>query len=147
MSQIEPNIPATVPDQPEAESPVRKGKPVIIALVVIVALIGIANVSSLVSGNRKAAPASALTARPSTANAQQVSSFETQQQQQARHDAEEREKQKELATALAQLQTAQSIPGPEADSAGPMTAAQSRTIYGTSPDAPAHTSNVLPGAS
>ena len=142
MSQIEPNTPATVPNQPEAESPVRKGKPVVLALIAIVALIGIANVSSLVSGNKKSAPASALTVRPSTANAQQVSSFETQQQQQARHDTEERQKQQELATALQQLQTAQGVPGPEADNAVPMTGAQRQAIYGNSPDAPAHTSNV-----
>ncbi len=142
MSQIELNTPATVPDQPEAESPVRKGKPVVLALIAIVALIGIANVSSLVSGNKKSAPASALTVRPSTANAQQVSSFETQQQQQARHDAEQRQRQQELATALQQLQTAQGVPGPEADNAVPMTGAQRQAIYGNSPDAPAHTSNV-----
>ena len=36
----------------------------VIVLVVIVALIGIANVSSLLSGNKKAAPASAMTMRP-----------------------------------------------------------------------------------
>ncbi len=142
MSQIEPNTPATVPDQPEAESPVRKGKPIVLALIAIVALIGIANVSSLVSGNKKSAPASALTVRPSTASAQQVSSFETQQQQQVRHDAEQRQKQQELATALQQLQTAQGVPGPEADNAVPMTGAQRQAIYGNSPDAPAHTSNV-----
>ena len=142
MSQIELNTPATVPDQPEAESPVRKGKPIVLALIAIVALIGIANVSSLVSGNKKSAPVSALTVRPSTANAQQVSSFETQQQQQARHDAEQRQKEQELATALQQLQTAQGVPGPEADTAVPMTGAQRQAIYGNSPDAPAHTSNV-----
>ena len=34
----------------------RKSMPVVIALVVIVALIGIANISSLVSGKKKAAP-------------------------------------------------------------------------------------------
>jgi type IV secretion system protein VirB10 len=32
---------ATVPEQPEAKPPLRKGAPVVIALVVIVALIGI----------------------------------------------------------------------------------------------------------
>ena len=60
----------------------------VIALVVIIALIGIANMSSLVSGNKKAAPQSALPMRPATANPQQVSSFETQQQAQARQDAD-----------------------------------------------------------
>ena len=71
---------ATVPEQPEAKPPLRKGAPVIVTLVAIVALIGIANLSSLVSGNKKAAPASALPMRPSAPNAAQVNSFETQQQ-------------------------------------------------------------------
>ena len=88
--------------------------PVVIALVAIIALIGIANLSSLVSGNKKAAPASALPMRPATPNPQQVSSFETQQQMQARRDAEERQHQQELAAAMQQLQAAQSVPGPEA---------------------------------
>ena len=74
--QVQP----TVPEQPEAKPPLRKGMPVVIALVVIVGLIGLANVSSLLSGNKKVAPQSALTVRPSAPNAQQVSSFETQQQ-------------------------------------------------------------------
>ena len=78
--QVQP----TVPEQPEAKPPLRKGMPVVIALVVIVGLIGLANVSSLLSGNRKAASQSALTVRPSAPNAQQVSSFETQQQLQAK---------------------------------------------------------------
>jgi len=54
-----------------------------IALVAIVALIGIANISSLLSGNKKSAPASTLPMRPATANPQQVNSFSTQQQMQA----------------------------------------------------------------
>ena len=95
---------ATVPEQPEAKPPLRKGTPVIIALVAIVALIGIANLSSLVSGNKKAAPASALPMRPSAPNAAQVNSFETQQQLQARRDAEEQRRQQELAAAMQQLQ-------------------------------------------
>ena len=86
---------ATVPEQPEAKPPLRKGAPVIIALVAIVALIGIANLSSLVSGNKKAAPASALPMRPSAPNAAQVNSFETQQQLQARRDAEDQQRQRE----------------------------------------------------
>ena len=57
--------------------------PVVIALVVIIGLIGIANISSLLSGNKKAAPASAMPMRPAAPNAQQVTSFETQQQLQA----------------------------------------------------------------
>jgi type IV secretory pathway VirB10-like protein len=132
---------ATVPEQPEAKPPLRKGTPVIIALVAIVALIGIANLSSLVSGNKKASPASALPMRPAAPNAEQVHSFETQQQLQAKRDAEERQHQQELAAAMQQLQAAEAVPGPEASGAPPMTAAQRAAIYGDSPNAPTQTSN------
>jgi len=133
---------ATVPEQLEAKPPLRKGAPVVIALVLIVALIGIANLSSLVSGNKKAAPASALPMRPSAPNAAQVNSFETQQQLQARRDAEDQQRQRALAVAMQQLQAAQAVPGPEASGAPPMTAAQRAAIYGDSPNAPTQTSNV-----
>ena len=52
MPEINQNPPATVPEQPEAKAPVRKTMPVVIALVVIMALIGIANLSSLLRGSR-----------------------------------------------------------------------------------------------
>jgi type IV secretory pathway VirB10-like protein len=136
------NQPATVPEQPEAKPPVRKGMPLVIALVVIIALIGIANLSSLVSGNKKAASQSALPMRPATANPQQVSSFETQQQAQARQDADLAQRQQQLAAAMQQLQAAQGTPGPEAAGAPTMTAAQRDAIYGSSANAPTHTSNV-----
>jgi type IV secretory pathway VirB10-like protein len=140
----EPNQlpPATVPDQPEAKSPVRKGLPLLIVLVIIIALIGIANLSSLVSGDKKAATQSALSMRPSAANPQQVSSFETQQKAQARTDADQRQRQQELAEAMQQLQSGQSSPGPEGAGAPPMTLAQRDAIYGNSSNAPSHTSNV-----
>jgi type IV secretion system protein VirB10 len=80
MPETNQNPPATVPDQPEAKSPVRKGMPVIVALVVIMALIGIANLSSLLRGNKRAASASAMPMRPAAPNAQEVNSFETQQE-------------------------------------------------------------------
>ena len=136
------NQPATVPEQPEAKPPVRKGMPLVIALVVIIALIGIANLSSLVSGNKRAASQSALPMRPATANPQQVSSFQTQQQAQARQDADLAQRQQQLAAAMQQLQAAQETPGPEAAGAPPMTAAQRDAIYGNSANAPPHTSNV-----
>jgi hypothetical protein len=136
------NQPATVPEQPEAKPPVRKGMPLVIALVVIIAIIGIANLSSLVSGNKKTAPQSALPMRPASANPQQVSSFETQQQAQARQDTDLAQRQQQLATAMQQLQAAQGTPGPEAAGAPPMTAAQRDAMYGNSSNAPAHTSNV-----
>jgi type IV secretion system protein VirB10 len=116
--------------------------PVVIALVVIVALIGLANLSSLLTGNKKNATASALTMSPTTPNAQQVSSFQTQQQMQARHDAEELQRQQALASAMQQLQQEQSVPGPESPTAAPMTPAQRDAIYGGSSNAPQHTSNV-----
>ena len=53
MEEPNHNSPATVPEQPEPRPPLRKGLPVVIALAAIVALIGIANVSSLISGGRK----------------------------------------------------------------------------------------------
>ena len=61
---------------------------------------------------------------------------------QARRDAEERQHQQELAAAMQQLQAEQSIPGPEAAGTQPMTAAQRDEIYGNSPNAPQHTSNI-----
>jgi type IV secretory pathway VirB10-like protein len=142
MADQNENIPATVPEQPESKPPLRKSMPIVIVLVVIVALIGIANVSSLLSGNKRSAPQSSLTMSPTTPNAQQVSSFETQQQQQARHDAEERRRQQELAAAMQQLQQDQGVPSTEAGDTPPMTPAQRAAIYGESPNAPQHTSNV-----
>ncbi|CAN5458214.1 hypothetical protein BH10ACI4_BH10ACI4_04730 [soil metagenome] len=140
----EPNekAPATVPDQPEAKPPLRKSMPVVIALVVIIGLIGIANLSSLLSGNKKNVPASAMPMRPAAPNAQQVNSFESQQQLQAQRDAEARQHQQELNAALQQLQQTEGAPGPEATGAPPMTAAQRSAIYGDSPNAPQRTSNM-----
>ena len=134
--QIQP----TVPEQPEAKPPLRKGMPIVIALVVIVGLIGLANVTSLLSGNKKAAPQSALSVRPSAPNAQQVRSFETQQQMQAKRDMEEQQRQQALAAEMQQLQQEQSVPGPESPTSPPMTAAQRSAIYGESPNAPQKTS-------
>jgi type IV secretory pathway VirB10-like protein len=142
MTEQNPIPPATVPEQPEAKPPLRKGMPVVIALVAILAILGIANVSSLLRGNKKTAPASALQMRPVSPNAQQVSSFETQQQLQAKHDAEERERQQQLVAAMQQLQATEGAPGPESANAAQMTSAQRDTIYGASSNAPQHTSNV-----
>lgn len=142
MTDQTPNTPVTIPEQPEAKPPLRKGMPVVIALVAILAILGIANVTSLLCGNKKAAPASSLPMRPVSPSAQQVSSFETQQQMQAKQDAEERERQQQLVAAMQQLQAAEGAPGPESASAAPMTSAQRDTIYGASPNAPQHTSNV-----
>src|SRR5215469_11782747 len=142
MPEPNENTPMTVPEQAEAKPPLRKGMPVVIALVVVIALIGLANISSLLSGNKKTAPASTIPMRPTAPNAQQVTSFETQQQLQARRDAEERQRQQELAAAMQQLQESQATPGPEDANAPPMTAAQRAAIYGDSPNAPQRTSNM-----
>jgi type IV secretory pathway VirB10-like protein len=141
MLEQNPNPPATVPPQREAIAPVRKSMPVVIALVVIVALIGIANISSLLSGKKRTAPVSALPMRPAAPNAQQISSFETQQQLQAKQDIENRQHQQEIAATVEQLHAAED-PGPETPTAPPMTAAQRAEIYGDSPNAPQRTSNV-----
>jgi type IV secretion system protein VirB10 len=142
MTDQNPNPPATVPAQREAVGPVKKSTPAIIALVVIVGLIGLANISSLVSGKKKAAPQSALPMRPATANPQQVKSFETQQQIEARRDSDDRQRQQELAAEMQQLEASQGVPGPEAAGAPPMTSAQRSAMYGDSPNAPTKTSNV-----
>jgi type IV secretion system protein TrbI len=142
MPELNDNPPATVPDQPEAKAPVRKTMPVVIALVVIMGLIGIANLSSLLRGGKRAAPPGSLPiTRPAAPNAQQVTSFETQQQLQAERDAQERQHQQEVAEAMQQLEAAQGVPGPEDANAPPMTAAQRAAIYGESPDAPVITSD------
>jgi type IV secretion system protein VirB10 len=142
MPESNEKTPATVPEQPEAKPPLRKSMPVVIALVVILGLIGIANLSSLLSGNKRNAPASAMPMRPAAPNAQQVNSFESQQQLQAERDAEARQHQQELSAALQQLQQTEGAPGPEAVGAPPMTAAQRDAIYGDSPNAPQRTSNM-----
>jgi len=142
MTDQNPNPPATVPAQREAVGPVKKSTPVIIALVVIVGLIGLANISSLVSGKKRTAPQSALPMRPATANPQQVSSFESQQASEARRDSEDQQRRQELAAEMQQLQAAQNVPGPEPAGAPPMTAAQRSAMYGDSPNAPSKTSNV-----
>ena len=142
MPQPNQNVPATVPEQPESKPPLRKSMPVVIALVVIIGFIGIANLASLLSGDKKSAPVSAMPMRPAAPNAQQVNSFESQQQLQAQRDAEARQHQQELAAALQQLQQTEGAPGPEAAGAPPMTAAQRDAIYGDSPNAPQRTSNM-----
>ncbi len=142
MNEPIEQVGATVPDQPESKPPLRKGMPMVIAMIVIVGVIGIANISSLLSGNKEAAAKSALTISPTTPNAQQVSSFETQQQAQARHDADEHQRQQELAATMQQLQQEQDVPGPESATTPAMTAAQRDSIYGNSLNAPQHTSNV-----
>ena len=142
MTDQNSNPPATVPAHREAVGPVKKSTPVILALVVIVGLIGLANISSLVSGKKKTASQSALSMRPATADPRQVSSFETQQETEAKRDFEDQQRRQQLAAEMQRLQAEQNVPGPEAAGAPPMTAAQRSAMYGDSPNAPSKTSNV-----
>lgn len=142
MTEPNQNQPATVSEQPEAVSPLKKSTPIIVILVSIVALIGIVNLSSLVGGGKKAAAVSSMPQRPASANPQQVSSFESQQRLQAGKDADDRQHQQELAVLQQQLQTEQAVPGPEAPGTPPMSSAQRSEIYGNSPNGPKQTSNV-----
>jgi type IV secretion system protein VirB10 len=140
MPEPNQNPPATVPDQPEASAPINKRQPLIILLFVILLVFVI---SSVVTASKKAAPLkSQLTARPATANPQQVNSFETQQEQVAKKDQEVQRQQAATAALLAAIQGADA-PGPEAPGAPPMTPAQRAAIYGSgNPSAPQATSQM-----
>jgi len=136
------DTPATVPAQPEVTGPMRKKTPLVLVLVGIVLLIGISNLAGLLSGSKKEAPKSSLPGRPGAASSQQVNSFEAQQNNQARQDAEDRARQQQLAEQMAALQAQGAVPGPESPNAAAMTPAQRQAIYGSSPNAPQKTSNV-----
>jgi type IV secretory pathway VirB10-like protein len=140
MPEPNQNSPATVPDQPEASAPINKTRPLLILLFLILLVFVI---SSVVTASKKAAPLkSQLTARPATANPQQVNSFETQQEQVAKKDQEEQRQRAATAALLAAIQGADA-PGPEASGAPPMTPAQRAAIYGPgNPDAPQATSQM-----
>ncbi len=143
MTEINQNPPATVPAQREAVGPVKKSTPVIIALVVIVGLIGIANVSSLVSGKKRSAPPSALPMRPCDCE-----SAASLQLRDAATDAGANEMPRTSNASRSSLprcssfRPEQAVPGPEAAGTPTMTAAQRSAIYGDSPNAPQQTSNV-----
>ncbi len=142
MQEPEVIKPATVPAQPEATAPMKKGGPLLYLLVGGIALIGITNLSGFISGKGKEAPRSAMPQRPSAANPQQVSSFQNQQALQTAKDQEDRARQQQVTAAQLQQMQAEQNPGPEADAAAPMTPAQRQAIYGpNSPNAPKQTSN------
>jgi type IV secretion system protein VirB10 len=140
MPEPNQNPPATVPEQPEASAPINKRQPLLILLFIILLVFV---VSSVVTATKKAAPLkSQLTARPATANPQQVNSFETQQEQVAKKDQEVQRQQAATAALLAAIQGADT-PGPEASGALPMTPAQRAAIYGSgNPNAPQATSQM-----
>jgi type IV secretory pathway VirB10-like protein len=140
MPEPNQNPPATVPEQPQASAPINKRQPLVILLFIILLVFVI---SSVVTASKKAAPPkSQLTARPATANPQQVNSFETQQEQVAKKDQEVQRQQAATAALLAAIQGADA-PGPEAPGAPPMTPAQRAAIYGSgNPNAPQATSQM-----
>ncbi|AXC15977.1 Conjugative transfer protein TrbI (plasmid) [Acidisarcina polymorpha] len=127
----------TVPQQPVAKPPIQKTLPIVLVLLGGVLLIGISTVFNLIAGHKKEAAKSTMQTKPSTADPQQVSGFEKQQEQIAKNDQDNLQMQKALAALRAQDQGA---PGPEADPSLPMTPAQSAAIYGASPNAPRQTS-------
>jgi type IV secretory pathway VirB10-like protein len=135
--------PSTVPQQPEIQAPLRKKFPLLIGLAGIILLFGLVNLVSLLTGKKSEAPRSSMPVRPSTANPQQVSSFENQQALEAQRDAQQRARQKQIADQMRELQEEQQAmaPGPEAEGMMPMTPAQSTAIYGDkNPNAPKRTS-------
>ena len=140
MADTQNTSPATVPEQPQASTPLNKKQPLLILLFIILIVFVI---SSVVNAGTKAAPfKSQLTTRPAVANPQQVNTFETQQEQAAKKDQEEKQQRAAAAALLAQLQDAEA-PGPEAAGSPPMTAAQRAAIYGAgNPNAPQSTSQM-----
>ncbi|NYF79064.1 vWA domain-containing protein [Granulicella arctica] len=89
MAETSVTPPATVPEQPEASTPLNKKQPLLILLFIILLVFV---VSSVVNAGKKAAPAkSQMTARPAAANPQQVNTFENQQEQVAKKDQEEQQ--------------------------------------------------------
>jgi type IV secretory pathway VirB10-like protein len=140
MAETPATPPATVPEQPEASTPLNKKQPLLILLFIILLVFVI---SSVVNAGKKATPAkSQMTARPAAANPQQVNSFETQQEQTAKKDQEEQQQRATTAALLAQIQAAEA-PGPESPNAPPMTAAQRAALYGAdNPNAPQTTSQM-----
>jgi len=142
IEQIPPttNDPGAVPAQPEATPAIKKSMPLAIGLGAVFLIVGLANLANF-SGGKKEAPRSSLPMKPAAPNAQQVGSFEAQQNLQAQRDQEDRLHRQQLAEQMAQLQSQQSVPGPESESAAPMTDAQRDAMYGNSRNAPKKTSN------
>lgn len=140
MSETPTPVHATVPDQPESSMPLRKKQPLLILLfIILLVFVG----SSVVTATKKAGPLkSQLTARPATANPQQVNSFEAQQEQVAKKDQEEQQQRAATAALLTALQDP-NTPGPESQNAPPMTPAQRAALYGpANPSAPRTTSQM-----
>ena len=136
---------STVPPVPAPKPPITRTMPIVLVLTAAVVLIGASTAYNAVSGtHKKDAAKSVFQARPFTADPQQVSNFQKQQELIQKSDAQNAQIQQAVAALQAQdraLQAQQgAIPAPEADSVAPMTPAQSAAIYGTSPNAPKQTS-------
>lgn len=135
--------PGPLPPQPELSAPIRKKFPIVIGLAAIVLLFGLVNLASLVSGRKTQGQRGTAVTKPSTANPEQVSSFETQQSSQAKRDAADRARQQQIGDQLRELQAEQQAitAGPESETAPPMTPGQRSAIYGdNNPNAPKRTS-------
>ena len=140
----------TVPVPPSTKPPIGKTLPIVLALTGAVVLLGVSAAYNAVtsSGHKQEAAKSTLSARPATADTQQVSNFQKQQALMQKSDAEHAQLQQAVAAMNAQEQgmraqeqaMGQPIPPPEADGTAPMTPAQSAAIYGTSANAPKQTS-------
>ena len=130
----------TVPEQPIAKAPIKKTMPIVLVLLGAVLLIGISTAYNAMTGasrKKDAAAKSTLQTKPATADPQQVTGFEKQQQLLAKNDQEQAQLQQAIAALQAQDH---SIPAPEADPSMPMTAAQAQAIYGNSANGPQQTS-------
>ena len=138
--------PAPIPGQPDLKAPLQKRWPLVVVLAGIILLFGVSNLISLATGGKKSpTPRSAMPMRPATANPQQVTSFETQQELVAQRDAAERQRREQLAEQMRQLQAEEqaTTPGPESNAAAPMTPAQRTALYGDhNPNAPQRVSGL-----
>lgn len=136
----------TVPVVPSGKPPIGRTMPIVLVLTGAVVLIGVSTAYNVMTGSHKKEPAkSTLQSRPSTADTQQVNSFEKQQALIQKSDAEHAQLQQSIANMEAQERGMQAqehgaIAPPEADGTAPMTPAQSAAIYGTGPNAPRETS-------
>jgi type IV secretory pathway VirB10-like protein len=131
----------TVPEQPTAKAPIKKTMPIVLVLLGAVLLIGISTAYNAMTGasrKKDAAAKSTLQTKPATADPQQVTGFEKQQQLLAKNDQEQAQLQQAIAALQAQDHN---IPTPEADPSMPMTPAQAQAIYGNSANTPQQTSS------
>jgi type IV secretion system protein VirB10 len=135
--QTDPAV--TVPQQPTGKPPIARTLPIVLVLTGGVLLIGASTAYNAMGNHRRDPAKSALPARPSTANPQQINGFERTQADITKTDAQNLEMQKTIAA----LRAADAgFPAAESDPSMPMTPAQSAAIYGGSPNAPSQTSGV-----